>query len=212
MKKVWWVRHGESVSNAGGRVSSVASVALTEKGQEQAQQFAADLADAPPLVIYSAYVRTRQTAAPTLARFPQTPHEEWPMHEYSFLPAAAYEGTTEAERQPATQAYWAAQDPHLRLGLGSESFVDFIGRIDTALTQLAQRPEPFIVVFNHGFFMRGVIWRLLTPQSPEDPVMLNSFRAFTEFFPTPNTVILPTFHTTENGWLLGRMQGRAVTR
>jgi broad specificity phosphatase PhoE len=206
LKKILWVRHGESEANAGGASPNVANVALTTRGHEQAQAWAKNWAEPPELIVYSPYLRTRQTAAPMLAKFPSVPHEEWPIQEFSFLPATAYHGTTEQARQPLTERYWQSGDPNLALGPGAESFVDFNGRIQRALADLVQRRETVIMVFCHGHFIRGVIWYLLSGQIAQAPETMAAFRTFTEYFPTANTAMVPTYHQPALGWLVGAVQ------
>ena len=68
-----FIRHGESTGNAGVPCHDLAAIELTERGHEQARQVAASWTQAPALIVTSPYTRTRQTAAPTIARFPGVP-------------------------------------------------------------------------------------------------------------------------------------------
>src|SRR3546814_4094184 len=63
-----FIRHGESTGNAGVPCHDLAAIELTERGHEQARQVAASWTQAPALIVTSPYTRTRQTAAPTIAR------------------------------------------------------------------------------------------------------------------------------------------------
>ena len=63
-----FVRHAESVSNAGGITMPHETIPLSEKGREQAQTLAASLPPAPAAVLVSGMVRTHETAAPYCAR------------------------------------------------------------------------------------------------------------------------------------------------
>ena len=58
---------------------------LTELGWRQAREVAASWTQVPSLLVTSAYLRTRQTAQPTLARFPHVPVEAWPIEEFTYL-------------------------------------------------------------------------------------------------------------------------------
>jgi broad specificity phosphatase PhoE len=71
-----FIRHGESTGNAGVPCHDLATIELTERGQEQARAVAASWTEAPALIVTSPYTRTRQTAAPTIARFPGVPVED----------------------------------------------------------------------------------------------------------------------------------------
>src|SRR3546814_12707156 len=70
-----FIRHGENTGNAGVPCHDLAAIELTERGHEQARQVAASWTQAPALIVTSPYTRTRQTAAPTIARFPGVPVE-----------------------------------------------------------------------------------------------------------------------------------------
>jgi hypothetical protein len=70
-----FIRHGESTGNAGVPCHDLATIELTERGHEQARAVAASWTQAPALIVTSPYTRTRQTAAPTIARFSGVPVE-----------------------------------------------------------------------------------------------------------------------------------------
>ena len=70
-----FIRHGESTANTGLTSADVASIALTARGEGQAGQLAREWTEAPSLIVTSPFQRTRQTAAPTIARFPGVPVE-----------------------------------------------------------------------------------------------------------------------------------------
>jgi broad specificity phosphatase PhoE len=46
---------------------------LTELGWSQAREVAANWTETPSLIVTSPYLRTQQTAAPTIERFPNVP-------------------------------------------------------------------------------------------------------------------------------------------
>src|SRR3546814_18471767 len=68
-----FIRHGENTGNAGVPCHDLATIALTERGHEQARAVAASWTQAPARIVTSPYTRTRQTAAPPIARFPGVP-------------------------------------------------------------------------------------------------------------------------------------------
>lgn len=78
-----FIRHGQSTGNAGVPCHDLGAIELTELGQEQARDVAASWTQAPALIVTSPYTRTRQTAAPTIARFPGVPVEVWPIEEFT---------------------------------------------------------------------------------------------------------------------------------
>ncbi|CAM5569157.1 hypothetical protein SSCI18S_05901 [Sphingobium scionense] len=83
-----FIRPGESTGNAGVPCHDLATIALTERDHEQARAITANWVEAPALIVTSPYTRTRQTAAPTIARFPDAPVKTWPIEEFTYLQPA----------------------------------------------------------------------------------------------------------------------------
>lgn len=100
MIRVFLIRHGQSESNAGLRSADPGSAPLTPDGHRQARQIARVLADVPALIVTSPYLRARQTAQPTISRFPQAACQEWPVQEFTYLGDLHGRTSTAAERQP----------------------------------------------------------------------------------------------------------------
>ncbi|NIJ35322.1 histidine phosphatase family protein [Sphingomonas oligoaromativorans] len=151
-----FIRHGQSTGNAGQPSSDLALIELTELGWQQAHTVAADWTEAPSLIVTSPYLRTQQTAQPTIARFPDVPVEVWPIEEFTYLQPARWNGTTSAERMPHLERYWAEADPHYWDGEGAESFATLLRRAEAALTRLAALPgDTLAYVFGHGQFIQA---------------------------------------------------------
>src|SRR3546814_8860438 len=127
------IPHGPNHGNAGGSCDDLGAIELTELGQEQARAVAASLTQAPALIVTSPYTRTRQTAAPTIARFPGVPVEVWPIEEFTYLQPARWNGTRSAERMPHLERYWREADPDYCDGEGAESFSTLLRRCEAAL-------------------------------------------------------------------------------
>jgi broad specificity phosphatase PhoE len=72
-----FIRHGHSTANAGVPSDDLALIELTELGRRQAADIAAAWTECPTLIVISPYIRTRQTAEPTIERFPGVPVEIW---------------------------------------------------------------------------------------------------------------------------------------
>lgn len=168
-------RHCESVANAGLRTSTMAGIQLTDRGHCQAQEIAARFVVAPSRFVVSSYLRTQQSAAPSIARFPTVPVETWPIHEFTYLAASQYDGTTSAERLTGVANYWERCDPNYRDGLGSETFEEFVQRVDQFIVRLQATSDLDLAVFTHGHFIRATMMRLRTGGSsvgtPMDQVM-----------------------------------------
>lgn len=151
-----FIRPGESTGNAGVPCHDLATIALTERDHEQARAITANWVEAPALIVTSPYTRTRQTAAPTIARFPDAPVETWPIEEFTYLQPARWNGTRSAERMPHLERYWSAADPDYCDGEGAESFATLLRRCEAALARLAAMPPASLVyVFGHGQFIQA---------------------------------------------------------
>src|SRR5262245_37165828 len=93
-KQVWLIRHGESVGNAGLATSEPATIPLTRKGIEQTLRLVDSFRQTPSLIVTSPYIRTQQSAEPTIRRFPMVPREQWEVQEFTYLTPARYKDTT----------------------------------------------------------------------------------------------------------------------
>ena len=168
------VRHGQSVTNAGGRAADQVSNPLTELGRAQAREFAERLDCKPTLLVTSSFLRAQQTAEPLRQRFPEVPVEEWPIHEFSFLNPALHKGTSEADRESHVVAYWQREDPAYSDGQEAESFTFFVDRAREAIRRLIHsKPGGCVVVFTHGFFMQAIRLVLLFPNATDAELMAN---------------------------------------
>ena len=152
-----FIRHGQSTGNAGIPTHDLALLELTELGWSQAREVAAGWTETPSLIVTSPYFRTKQTAALTIARFPDVPVEVWPVQEFTYLQPSHWNGTLSSERMPAIERYWAEADPEYCDGEGAESFRTLLERAQAALDRLAAMPEDALVyVFSHGQFIQAV--------------------------------------------------------
>lgn len=158
-KKVLFIRHGESQSNAGEKTEHPLSIKLTQTGVQQAAEAAQHFSLRPALIVTSKYIRTKQTAEVFLEKFGYVPQEEWDIHEFTFLSPAKYKGTTNLERKSHIEAYWKAEDP-LSREEGAESFTDFSHRCKSTLDRIKNCPEGLTLAFSHGYVMLGLTFAL----------------------------------------------------
>lgn len=171
MAEVWFIRHGESLSNAGHVVKRTETTSLTPLGQEQAVHVSKEFHKPPSLIVTTPYLRTLLTAAPTLEKFPETRHEVWPLHEFSFLNRLTYANTTQEQRAPFVKSYWDRNDPDYSDGMGAESFNEMAARILHGFERLRASSEDFITVFTHGHIMRVLRFLIESPQMPRKELM-----------------------------------------
>ncbi len=204
-RTIWLIRHGESLSNAGGRTEDPTEIPLTARGERQAQAVAAAFETAPALIVTSPYRRARQTARPTLERFPETPQVDWAIHEFTYLNPARFKNTTYIERAPWVQEYWRRGDPYHEDGDGAESFITLMDRVEKTIAQLQQQTG-FTALFSHGLFIYTLLWRLQGKAWPlKPPAMLDFYTAF-EKLELPNGAIVPLEFSAETGWQIDELR------
>jgi broad specificity phosphatase PhoE len=152
-----FIRHGQSTGNAGLTCSNLALLELTELGGQQSREVAASWTETPDLIVTSPYLRTQQTAAATIARFPNVPVEIWPIQEFTYLQPSRWNGTLSSERMPTIERYWNEADPEFCDGDGAESYATMLDRARATLDRLEALPaEVLVYVFSHGQFIQAV--------------------------------------------------------
>lgn len=157
--RVRFFRHGESAANAGLPSDDPGAIPLTARGEAQAMEIAGRIGGLPDLIVTSPFLRARQTAAPTIARFPAAPVVSLPIQEFTYLSPSRCAGTTVLQRRPWAEAYWQAADPERLEGEDAESFSLFHRRVSDALLQLAgyrRQGLRDILVFGHGQFLQAI--------------------------------------------------------
>ena len=157
MKTVWFIRHSESIANIGAVTHHHETIPLSEWGAQQAQRVSQKFHRQPDLIICSPFLRARQTAEPTINRFPGVRREIWPVEEFTYLSPASCVGTTAADRWERVNQYWKQCDPDYIDSEGAESFRQFMCRAQATINRLENLEEDiFVVVFSHAQFMRAV--------------------------------------------------------
>lgn len=185
-----FIRHGQSTANIGLPVESFAGIPLTDVGWQQARAVAETLTFTPDRIVVSPYLRTQQTATPTIERFPAVPVETWPIHEFTFWDPANVKNEREEELMRQIERYWHTADPHVQFGGGAESFAMFLGRAEAALSRLeTESAGAPIVLFTHGHFMQALRLTVMYPEKSATEKM-QMFRAFDEARWVQNTEMI----------------------
>jgi 2,3-bisphosphoglycerate-dependent phosphoglycerate mutase len=185
MPIVLLIRHGESHANAGLPTAHPKTVRLTKKGLEQVENIPSALLKdnlLPDLVVYSSYARSQQTAEPTLSTFPSIPKEEWPIHEFTYLSSWHATHSTVHERRALVNEYWDNSDPTSIDAPGSESFEQFVARVEGVIERLKQAKQNIIAVFSHEQFICGLLWLLQGDLSEGTLVDITAMRDFRNFY------------------------------
>ncbi len=197
---IWFIRHGESESNAGLATKDTALTPLTPKGIEQARRLARVFPGPPSLVVTSSYRRSQETAQPALERFPAVPQEVWPVHEFAYLARFRGQLTTIQQRRPTAEAYWQRCDPFYRESENAETFAELMQRIQATLERLRQQKPGFVAVFGHGTFMRVMYWGLFTGSFAVSAERMQQFRAIGRLYTVPNAAIIKLRFDQEGWW------------
>lgn len=184
MKHLLFVRHAESVSNAGGVTMPHAEIPLSEQGLRQANALAGLLPASPSRIYCSPFVRAISTAEPygRLTGVELTLLDE--LREFSAIDPALLEGMTGAQRRPIADAYWAEGDPEKRMGTDAETFSEFRERVLLGMERLATL-ENGCVLFGHGIWL-GLAYWLSEGNSVPRPDEMHAFRSYQAGIALPN--------------------------
>lgn len=183
MKTIFFVRHGESESNA-GPVYKGFDARLTEKGREQARLIARRCAALDFEVIISSTMPRALDTARAIASEAKKPIIESELFWERKRPSAQMgmeKRSPEAERIN-TVIFENFLVPGARHS-DEENFEDLKARAGSALAYVVSRPEKRILVATHGIFMRMVLAHAVMGSDLTGGVAL----AFLRSFKTKNT-------------------------
>lgn len=161
-KQVYFVRHGESVTNATGIRQGPAAL-LTELGKKQARRVAERIAELPiEHIVVSPYERTRETSLPIIEATGCTNVEHSELFVERRNPSIML-GTHKDD--PQTEQLWAQIAANYHVSgwryTDEENFDDLIERAKNALGLLEKLPEQHVLVVSHGMFMRVILAHVL---------------------------------------------------
>ena len=156
---LWLVRHGQTEVNSGIWTASPEQTQLTPFGKEQAKHAAAQVDDAPDLLLVSPLIRAIQTMQFISNRWPDTCLKTIPIEEFMYLSPSKLANLNAQERKEAVNRYWLKADPFYCDGEDSESFATFLQRVNVFYKYIMQR-EGFVIVVGHGQFIKAFIQAL----------------------------------------------------
>jgi probable phosphoglycerate mutase len=158
---IYYIRHGESAANAGARTSDEHSIALTEKGWEQARGVRDQLLGKVSHIIASPYRRARDTAEPLREASGLEIHT-LPIEEFLYLDPVQCADTTQAERGEVRQHYWGLLDPDWRHSPRTETFSGLLRRVESCRREMENLPDG-AALFGHGLFGMALLVSLHFP-------------------------------------------------
>src|SRR5260370_4598511 len=210
MITVFLIRHGESQSNAGLPTTGPKNVTLTPRGREEARHVANFLKCYPylDLIVTSPYLRAKETAESTISMplFRSVPEEEWNVQEFTYLSSMHQEQSTAEERRPLVDAYWEQCQPSFVDGTGSESFAQFIERVQAFITHLQDTAHDTIAVFSHEQFINAVLWLIERGSVEASAQAMQEFRDFLKRNSLLNgTIVQLKVHHSQAPWSYERI-------
>lgn len=161
MKKVYFVRHGESEGNI-GPIRQTGESPLTERGRAQAEFVATRCAKLPiDIIVSSTMTRARQTAEIIHAHI-NVPRDESDLFVERRRTSVEL-GRPKDDPAGLEAARLVRENFHVSGYRHSdeENFDDLKSRAGAALDYLRERPEQNILVVTHGYFMRALMARVV---------------------------------------------------
>lgn len=172
VNRFYFLRHGQTPSNAKGVFQGSQDVPLNDNGLSQAQAASTIFAHEPlSAIVASPMTRVRQTLAPTSQHFGFDPDFDDGLKERNF---DALEGTPVPQsisQDPSTRAkefmaFWYSPPK------GVESIDDFYGRVKTAMESKVKAENTLVVA--HGGVLRALLDLMQKPQYLTQNVYANA--------------------------------------
>lgn len=160
MRGILFVRHAESVANAGGITMPNNEIPLSEAGSQAALELAEKLPAKPSLVLVSRALRTQQTARPYFQRTGAVPVVEPLLDELSIICPSLIEGMDGAQRREMVRPLWEEPDPHRRAGPQADTFMEFQERVRRFANGALGTLPSGTVIFGHGIWCGMLQWQL----------------------------------------------------
>lgn len=165
MKKIYFVRHGESEGNA-LEIHQSESTPLTEIGQSQAQMIARRFSKTPiDLIIASPCMRAQQTARAIADKNNlkiETSDLFTEKKGPSQLVGLSQRSELSKQIRGEIRAHALSQDGQWRHS-DEETAFEFIQRINQALKYLSLRTEESLVVASHALTLKMILTQILYP-------------------------------------------------
>jgi|GEM_PF-1277262 len=144
------VRHGETRHNIDDMVQGWIGSELTNKGHEQAQEFAKNYRETPQAIFYSDLNRTKQTVAALIDKFPDVPvFADWRLRERSF---GSLEGTS--SKNIDWEAFFDVSPDESHLGVEPEAHLH--ERVKSFMRDMALFDISHAVVVTHGGILNRI--------------------------------------------------------
>ena len=198
MKTLTFIRHTQSVANAGGITMPHAEIPLSDLGWLQARALATALEVTPTSVLVSSFIRTHQTAEPFCERFGVRSQICSLLNEFSVIDPALIAGLDGPQRKPFVKEYWDNPDPYRRLGEQADTFAEFDTRVLAFMDEMDGLSDS-TVIFGHGIWFGLLLWHLLG-YSAKTASEMGAFRHFQLGLPMPNGAVFTLTQVETESW------------
>lgn len=176
-RTILYVRHAESVANAGGITMPNNDIPLSEAGRLAALELAEELPAEPALVLVSRALRTQQTAEPYCRRTGAVPTVEPLLDELSIICPSLIEGMNGAQRREVVRPLWEEPDPHRRKGPQADTLMEFQKRVRRFIDKRLPELPDGTIIFGHGIWCGMLQWQRLGHWASDSAGML-AFRQY----------------------------------
>jgi len=194
MKKIYFVRHGESEGNA-GPIRQGPETPLTETGRSQAGLIAERCAKLPLETIIASTMKRAKETAEIIAEKTKLSIESSALFVERKRPSVTIGKPKDDPESLAIEGeyqnkFYLSDERHS----DEENFDDLKQRAKEALTYLASRPEENILVVTHGLFLRIIIAYATLGESLSG----EECRGFIRTFHTENTGLTVLVYETRD--------------
>lgn len=184
VRTLYFVRHGQSMANAGAFAMADREIQLSALGRQQVQDLLARWPLRPARLYCSQMLRARQTAAYFADAHGLAAQEIAELDEFSYLALATVEGKAPGDVAVLAREYWQRSDPAHRDGDVADSFDGFAARVEAFLARLHDFEDGSVFV-GHGIWIGLLAWRL-QGRTVNGPADMQAFRAFQTGMHVPN--------------------------
>lgn len=200
MRIMTFIRHGQSLANAGGVTMAHAEIPLTDLGSKQAKTVASFLPPAPTEILSSPFVRAVETSRPYSEQCAVQVRHAHVLQEFDAIDPTLLAGMTGEQRRPIADAYWTEADPSKRMGVRAETFQEFAARVQDFRTNWMPVLSQEVVVFGHGIWLGMLFWQLIGFKT-NDSAAMKAFRRFQLGLPMPNCAVYRFEEVKADRWL-----------
>lgn len=189
LKRIYFIRHGETEDNASGR-SQVPDAPLSDDGRKQARYVAERFSRIPiDAIISSPYLRTKETAEAIAERLGKPVRFDEVFRELrrpTEIVGAHFDSPDYHRVIAAIEKI--ELEPQARYS-DEETLFELEARARQALGFLVQQPETDIILVTHGVFLKMMFAAMMTPDGSSAVILFRELRYFVEIQNTDISIV-----------------------